>query len=155
MNDEHCHACGQRITGYRSAVSRGVADTLKKIYAFVLEKGLNVVHIEKELVQAGRITGNAGGNAQGHMVRLGLLAHIENEPGNYAITTKGVEFLNGTPIPKWVRVAKATKDKGSHIVEHAEETCTIRDFDRKGEYWEIPGFEIKEGRIIQAPILEL
>ena len=151
--DEYCPHCYQKIGGYQSSVSKGVVETLKRIYGVVEKKGLNIVHIEKEMVQEGLLTGNQAGNKT-HMVRLGLLAHIEGEPGNYALTTKAVNFLNGEPIPRRVKVEKATAKGGSRTVSHSEEMCTIRDF-KGGEYWIVPGFEIREGRIIQARMLEI
>lgn len=153
MKDEHCPHCGQRM-GYRSSVSRGTADVLKMIFKKVTEKDTNAVHIEKELVQTGRLTGNQGRNCT-HMVRLGLIAHIKGEPGNYCLTNKGIDFLNGLPIPKYVTVEKRTAGHGSRTVTHSEETCTIKDFNRKGEYWEVPGFEIKEGRVIPPNAIEI
>ena len=142
-----CHACGQRI-GYRSAVSRGTVVTLQKIRDFVEDKGVNAVHIEKEMVQAGKLTGTQMGNAKGHMVRLGLLAHV-GEPGNYCLTDMAMKFLAGAPIRKEVTVKKRTEDKGSHTVEGSVETCVIGDFRKKGDYWEVPGFEIRSGSVIR------
>lgn len=128
---------------------------LKRIYRFIERKGINAVHIEKEMVQTGMLTGNQKGNAVGHMVRLGLLAHIEGEPGNFCLTRKAVDFLNGQPIPKYAEVAKRTGEHGSRTVSHSEETCTIKDFNRAGDYWEVPGFEIREGRIIPPEAVEI
>jgi len=115
------------------------------------EKGINAIHIEKELVQRGKLTGNQGRNCI-HMTKLGLIAHIKDEPGNYCITTKGADFLNGKEISKSVTVKKRTESEGSRTTEHSNEMCTIHDFQGKGEYWEIPGFEIREGRIIPPKI---
>lgn len=150
MSDDRniCQSCGQRL-GYRSAVSRGTVVTLEKVKDFVEKKGINAVHIEKELVQQGILTGNQGGNAKGHMVRLGLLAHV-GEPGNYCLTTRALEFLAGAPIPKEVVVRKRTEAEGSHTEEPSAETCTIGQFRKKGDYWEVPGFEIREGRVIET-----
>jgi len=146
-NANICHACGQRI-GYRSAVSRGTVVTLQKIRDFVEDKGINAVHIEKEMVQVGKLTGTQMGNAKGHMVRLGLLAHV-GEPGNYCLTSMAMAFLAGAPIRKEVTVKKRTEEKGSHTVESSAETCTIADFRKKGDYWEVPGFEIHSGSVIR------
>jgi len=150
---EHCEHCGQSI-GYDSSVSKGTVWVLKTIYQKVAEKNVNAVHIEKELVQTGRLTGNQGRNCI-HMVRLGLIAHIDGEPGNYCLTRKGVAFLNGDAIPKRVSVSKKTIDHGSVTTTASDETCVIQDFNRKGEYWEVPGFEIQEGRIIQPNVVEI
>lgn len=147
MSDHNvCESCGQRLS-YRSSVSKGVVRALKTICKFVEGKGINAVHIEKELVQGGILTGNQGRNAT-HMVRLGLLAHLE-EPGNYCLTAKAMGFLNGNPIPKYAEVSKRTEGKGSHTVQSSGEDCTIRDFT-KGEEWEVPGFEIRSGHVIKG-----
>lgn len=140
--------------GYRSGVSRGTVKVLKMIFKKVAEKDTNAIHIEKELVQRGFLTGNEGRNCT-HMVRLGPIAHVEGEPGNYCLTRKGVDFLNGNPIPKYVTVAKRTESHGSRTVTHSEETCVIQDFNKAGEYWEVPGFEIKEGRVIPPNAIEI
>lgn len=153
--DEFCESCGQKTSGYRSAVSKGTVAVLKKIYHFVEKKGLNTVHLVKEMGAAGILSANEVGNANSHMVRQGLLAHIESEPGNFALTAKAVGFLNGAAISKWVRVAKRTKGNPAKTIETSQEICVISDFDRGGEYWEVPGFEIKEGRIIRPPTMVL
>lgn len=147
-DDNVCGACGQRL-GYKSSMSKGIVAVLKLVMQKVEEKGLNVVHIEKEMVQTSILTGNQGRNAT-HMVRLGLLAHIDGETGNYCLTRKAMEFLNGDPVPKWVEVSKRREGEGSRTVAHSDETCVVSDFAGKNEYWEVPGFEIKEGRIIKG-----
>ena len=153
IEQEFCPHCGQRM-GYRSSVSRGTVAVLKTIFKQIAAKDTNAIHIEKELVQRGYLTGNQGRNCT-HMVRLGLLAHVDGEPGNYCLTRKAVDFLNGAPIPKYATVSKRTEAHGSKTIITSEETCTIRDFDQVSEYWEVPGFEIKEGRIIPPNVIEI
>ncbi len=142
-----CQSCGQRLS-YKGSVSRGTVQTLRAIAKFIEQKGINIVHLEKEMVQMGRLTGNQSGNAKGHMVRLGLLAHLKEEPGNYCLTEKAMGFLNGMPIPRHVSVSKRTEVKGSHTVTHSDEMCTVNQFNKAGDYWEVPGFEIRAGRVI-------
>ncbi len=146
LEENVCPHCGQRIA-YRSAVSKGHVRVLRVIVKLIQQKGVNVVHVEKELVQAGLLTGNQGRNCT-HMVRLGLLAHLQGETGNYVLTDKAMRFLNGEPIPKYVIVSKRTEGKGSHTVTHSKELVSISAFSKKGEEWEVPGFEIKAGRVI-------
>lgn len=147
-NPHVCASCGQ-TTAYRSAMSRGIVITLQTIREYIEEKGVNAVHLEKELVQTGRLTGNQKGNAAAHMVRLGLLAHLD-EPGNFCLTERAMRFLAGMPIPREAFVAKRTEHKGSHTIETSEETCTIKDFRKDGDYWTVPGFEIRSGRVMQG-----
>jgi len=150
MSDiEHafCESCGQRI-GYRSTVSKGIVKILEKVAEAIEEKGINVIHVRKELVDTGKMSLTQHNNLT-HLTRLGLLANVDGEVGNYLITAKGMHFLNGGRIPREVTVQKATKDKGSHVIDRSDETCSIHDFMGKGEYWIVPGFEIREGRIIK------
>lgn len=144
-----CPTCHQSIA-YKSAVNRGLCEALKKILAYIEKKGVNAVHLRKELSSQGVITDSQHRNIEAHGVRLGLVAHIENEPGNYCLTTKGMDFLNGEPIPRYAMVQKRTEDAGSHTILVSAETCTMRDFLRKGDYWEVPGVYIQEGRVIKA-----
>ena len=132
--------------GYKSSVSRGVVETLKKIVEAIKAKGINTIHIEKELVRTGILTGTQGKNAT-HIVKLGLLAHSPDEIGNYCITKKAMSFLNGEAIPKYVIVSKTNRSSGSRTVSQSEEMCTISNFT-DGVFWEVPEFEIREGRII-------
>lgn len=149
LDQEYCPHCGQKL-GYKSAISRGTVEVLKKISRVVDEKGINAVHIEKEMVQKGILTGNQGRNCT-HMVRHGLLAHIEGKAGNYCITRKGMGFLRGEAIPKFITVSKANQNEGSRTVDHGEEMVTIRQFSKSGEYWEVPNFDIREGQVIRTP----
>lgn len=150
MDDNNvCPTCHQRLA-YRSSVSRGIVHTLKQIATLVESKGVNAVHIEKEMVQKGLLTGNQGRNYT-HMVRHGLIAHVAGEPGNYALTRKAMGFLAGDPIPKTVVVSKRSEEGGSHTTGYGDEVCVISDFNGKGEYWTVPGFDIREGRVIREP----
>lgn len=142
----HCEACGQRL-GYGSRVSRGMAHIMQAMYRKAKEKNLNAVHIEKELMATGILTKSQAGNRT-HLVRLGLIIDLP-ETGNYAITRRGQDFLNGKPVPREAWTRKTTKDKHSHTVFSSDETVTVHDVLRKGEYWEVPGFTITEGRVIQ------
>lgn len=148
MTDEYCDHCGQRM-GYRSAVSKGLVRMLETIADAIEEKGVNVLNVKKELVDTGKLTVNQYTN-KSHLVRLGLLFCVEGEVGNFGLTSKAMGFLKGERIPREAVVEKATKDRGSRTVETSEETCTIHDFMEKGEYWIVPGFDIREGRVIKA-----
>lgn len=145
VENTHCETCGQRI-GYGSRVSRGTAHVMQAIYRRVKEKNLNAVHIEKELMAKGILTKTQAGNRT-HLVRLGLIIDLP-ETGNYAITRRGQDFLNGKPVPREAFTKKTTKDKHSHTLFTSDETITIHDVLKKGEYWEVPGFTISEGRVI-------
>lgn len=151
INDEKdenvCGECGQSLQ-YKSAVSRGTVAMLKAISAMVDRKGINVVHIQKELVKEGALTPNQAQNIT-HCVRLGLVAHVE-DAGNYCLTTKAMNFLNGEDIPKYAYVKKRTAEQGAHTEGSSEEMCNAKDFIKKGSYWEVPGFEIREGHVVRG-----
>lgn len=145
---ESCPECGQSLTT-TYAVSRGLRDTLKAMARFIEEKGENVAHIQKELMAQGIITHNQKDNLHTHGVYTGLVAHAD-EPGNYLITKRGWDFLDDKPVPKYAYAAKRTKEKGTHVIGHSEELCRASDFNRKGQYWEVPGFVIQEGRVLKS-----
>lgn len=144
---EVCDACGQSIN-YRSAVGRGIVEALKSMSKFIEKKGINAVHLHKELVIEKVWTEMQERNMTVHGVRLGLVFHIEDEVGNYGLTTKAMQFLAGENIPKYAYVKKRTEEQGSHTFGVSKQTCNVKDFTKKDAYWEVPGFEIQEGRVI-------
>lgn len=129
-------------------MSRGLRDTLRAVARFVEKKGINVAHMQKELVAEGYITPNQAANLWTHGIRLGIVAHVEGEPANYLITKRGFDFLNGEAIPKYAYSSKRTKEQGTRTTSTSEEMCVATDFNKKGEYWEVPNFEIQQGRVI-------
>ena len=146
---EVCPHCQQSLT-YELQMDRGSNDILKEIAKFVKIKGINAVHPAKEMMP-GILTGRQLDN----IVRLkfhGLIAHINNERGNFAITTKGINFLNDQPIPLSVIIKKRVAGKRAHVIAHSDETITISQIDKEwGPYWSANGYEIREGRIITTP----
>jgi len=142
----HCDHCGQSLYS-EYTISRGLRDALKKVARFIEVKGINIVHLQKEMVDTGWLTSNQSTNLRTHGIYTGIIAHAE-EVGNYLITQKGFRFLNGEEVTKSAWVLKRTKEKGSHVIFTPDEMCNVRQFDKKGEYWEVPNFEIREGRVI-------
>ena len=143
INEEYCECCGQK-KGYASKISRGHVVTLRAMERKVREKGSNIVNMKVELLEDGRIDVTQYGNRT-HMEKLGLIIHVET--GNFRITTRGWNFLKGLPVPAGVIVKKATKDEGSRTIGTLEETVTIEKFKKKGEYWDIPNYEIRHGKV--------
>lgn len=139
--------CGQSIGTFYS-MSRGLRDSLRAMSRFIEKKGINVAHMHKELVAERYLTTSQATNLWTHGVRLGVVAHVEDETGNYLITNRGFAFLNGEPIPKYAMATKRTRVKGTRTIETSVEKCVASDFNKKNEYWEVPGFEIREGRVI-------
>lgn len=140
---EVCGSCTQTKT-YVLSVDHGTVDILKAISRFVEKKGINIVHVEKEMVSGGFLTTNQYTNLK-RLTAHGLIAKAD-ERANYHITTKGHRFLQGEPIPKHAIMSKVTKKQIGYFQE--EETVTVGEFNGGGEYWEGANYEIREGRVI-------
>ena len=139
-----CECCDQ-TTDYVYALNKGTVHILKAFSRHVDLKGINMVHIEKELVNNG-ITGNQYANVK-ILTAHGLLAKAKDEAGNYVITRKGLDFLQGKTVAKYAIVSKALKRQIGYW-NPEEEVCSIKNFNT-GEYWEGVNYEIKEGRVIR------
>jgi hypothetical protein len=144
-----CECCGQ-TQEYVVAISKGIVLVLKKFSQHVKSKGVNVVHIEKEMVAPRIITNNQYANVK-ILTAHGLLAKAKGEAGNYVLTRKGLEFLKGThPVPKYAIISKVEKRMMGYHDEEFE--VHISDFDKDSEFWEGVGYDIKHGRVINEPI---
>lgn len=143
---ETCPYCGQSLT-YELDIDKGSVETLKTIARFIEKKGINAVHLTKELEHNG-LTSHQIGNIS-RLRFQGLVAKIEGEAGNYCITRKGFEFLSGEEVPRTAIIKKGTQHNKPHTLGYGEEICSIKDFDKQwGEYWQGSGYEIKQGRVI-------
>jgi len=145
-----CESCGQTLY-YESRLAKGNAVMLMKMARFVKEKGINVFHMRKEMLENDRkwITASEFEN-RAHMVYLGLIAY-HGEQGNYVITRRGYDFLAGKAVPRIAFLKKLGVDKDGEgkVVGHSEETVTIDKFDKEwGPWWHVNGFDVKEGRVI-------
>lgn len=135
-----CECCGQTLD-YDLPLSKGLVIMLLKIYNFGKAKGLNAVHLRKEM-EGNTLTSNEVGNAS-HLIFHGLLKDLE-EAGNVAITKKGFDFLNGLEVEKTVIIKKG---KYEVIGYHNPEIKTsIRKLLKSDLYWE--GGYVKVGNII-------
>ena len=143
INEQYCECCSQKI-GYASKISRGHVVTLRAMAQKIKEKMNNVINMKVELLEEGRIDVTQYGNRT-HMEKLGLIIHVDT--GNFRITRRGWDLLNGPQVPAGVIVAKATKTQGSRTVGVTEEMVTISKFQKPGEYWEVPGVEIRHGQV--------
>lgn len=115
---------------------------LVEIYNFIQRKGLNAVHLRKEM-EGSILTSNQVGNAS-HLIFHGLLKDL-SEAGNVAITQKGYDFLRGQDIPKMVIIYKGRKQiKGFY---QPAGMTNIKKLIKKPNYWE--GEYVKTGEIIQ------
>jgi len=148
---QHCPYCGHKLT-YEIDIDKGTVESLKTIAKFIKDKGINAVHLTKELL-GDRLTNYQIGNipkARFH----GLVAKIKDHPGNYCLTTKGLDFLNGKDIPRSAIIKKAIKDSPAYTYGYGIETVSINSFLKNWDlYWASNGYNIKEGRVInKAPV---
>lgn len=142
-----CNECGQTTT-YLIAIDRGTVDIVRQIAMFIGKKGINAVHPRKEM-EGSYLTSNQVGNLSRPRLH-GLIAKVRGESGNYCLTKKGAEFLNGEIVPKIAIVQKANRNEERRTIGYLdgeENTCVIGDFN-KGEYWQGIGYVIKEGEVI-------
>lgn len=125
-----CPCCHQRLT-YELAIDRGTVDTLKTIASYIKKKGINAVHLAKELQGKG-LTNYQIGNVS-RLRFHGLIAKIKGEAGNYCLTRKGIDFLNSREIPRVALIQKSQEGYGAKLLEYGDEMCTIQDFN-SGQY---------------------
>jgi len=117
------------------------------ISEFIEKKGVNVVHPQKELFAQGLFTVAQRVN----MTVLGDhgLVAKHTEHGNWVLTRRGVEFLNGSIIWKVVAVEKATKKTLGHI--ESEGKTTLKELlGKDAPYWQGLGYTIESGRVVRA-----
>jgi hypothetical protein len=159
---EVCECCGQ-TTQLLYPIDAGTADIVKAVAVAVGNKGINMVHLRKELevdakewnygrmLREGVLTSNHIGNGT-RPRKHGLIAFAsidgKREIGNYLLTKKGAAFLRGESVPKYAIQNKVT----GHIEGYWKPNVyrvTIHDLWRKDtDRWEGIDFDIEEGRII-------
>ena len=135
-----CECCGQSME-YILGLDKGTAHIVKQFARFISEKGINIANPNHELkntwltdVEVGNIT-----RATAH----GLLARVDGDTGNYALTNKGQDFLRGSVVPKYAIMSKVDKRQIGYLEEY---TVTVHELDK---YWEGINYEIKQGRVIK------
>ena len=148
-NEEVCTLCGQSIT-YLLPIDRGTVDILVAVVKCIEKKGMNCVHLTKEVLAQGFFkTPHQSGNITRPRAH-GLVAPVKGDhlKGNFCVTDKGLDFLRGEKIPKYAILSK--KDKRT-LGYFEPETLTVQiDQFRKGDdYWEGVGFEIRAGKVVK------
>lgn len=141
---DKCECCEQTTT-YALAIDKGSVKIVKQIAKFIEKKGINIVHPRKELEGNG-LSSNEVGNLSRPRFH-GLIAKVNGRPGNYCMTRKGSNFLNGAVVP---RVAIISKAEGKQIgyFKPSEVQCIVENF-YTGEYWEGINYDIREGQVIK------
>ena len=155
-----CDHCGLQTT-YPLAVDRGTALIVKALSVAIRNKGINIVHPRKEMevsrkdwsfarcINEGKVTSSMICNFIRPKTH-GLIAPVKGEAGNWCLTKKGLAFLQGEPILKYVIARKTSKKTGrSHNGGYwGTEMVTIDQFNKGGDFWEPIGYTIQEGRVV-------
>lgn len=142
-----CECCGL-TTNYLLAIDKGTIEILKAVSRAIGDKGINIVHANKELIEDGYLTPLQRGNMSRPRAH-GLIAMVkgENMKGNYLLTSKGAKFLRGEiRIPKYAIMNKVTSHQDGYFEPERYEVG-VHDF-MDGEYWEGIGFNIEQGRVV-------
>jgi len=153
---ERCECCGQTTT-YILQVTLGVVQVIRAISSAIHRKGINHIHPRKEMetsekmpgdvrMAEGKLTSNEVGNLSKARFH-GLIARVKDNPGNYCLTDKGVDFLNGEDVPKFAIISKEHKRQVGYYKEE-EFTCNIKELIGT-DYWVGIGFEIREGKVVE------
>lgn len=138
-----CEHCGQYVD-YTDTLSKGLARCLLKIKAYTDKKGLNAVHLQKELGNT-RIMTQEEVNNSGKLKQHGLLNKLP-EAGNYEISDQGYAFLRGASVPKTIIIKKGSDEFiGFH---NPEVVVTIKSLLKEDIYWKGDYFEIVTGEIL-------
>lgn len=138
-----CECCGQSLYT-TSKLSKGNAEMMISIQKFIGQKGINVFHPKKELLDGSFITANQRGNIS-HLGNHGLIAK-HHEAGNWVLTTKGLDFLKGVPVKKTAVIEKSSKTTVGYLT--SDGFVTIQELMKSQPYWDVHNFEVKDGKVI-------
>lgn len=157
---EKCSCCRQTLT-YLVPVDKGTVEIVRAIAFAVQKKGINIIHPRREMEVSGHtyedwenlsmqglITSNQVGNLSKARFH-GLIARVKDNPGNYCLTDKGLEFLRGEPVPKYAVVQKSTHTQIGYW-RPEEYRVSTRDFRADCASWETGlYFQIIQGRVVK------
>ena len=143
---QKCECCGQTKT-YVLPIDRGTADIVRALAHAVRLKGVNAVHVQKEMEvpmkEANPIYGTVTSNQVNNLSRPrfhGLIAFVRGERGVYCLTRKGAAFLRGEAIHKWAIVSKVEKHQVGYWYAYgpgdSRNMVTIAELGLSPEYWE-------------------
>lgn len=137
-----CLHCGASMRVWKHSLTPGLINCLIKFIGAIKSKGVNSIHLQKEV----ELTKNEYNNFQ-KLHYFGLVAKDRNKPGYWVITRLGGEFLrNEKPLQKF---ALSFHDK---LVERQGPALTIsehlRDNAHDPLYWQqMFDYEILNGRL--------
>lgn len=160
---EVCTCCGQTTT-YILGIDQGTVDIVKAVSIAIQRKGINMIHPWKEMQAPKSKLDYVTITLEGLLTPMqltnlsrarahGLIAHVHDQHGNYCMTTKGAQFLNGCEIDRYAIMSKSEGHQIGYF-EPGKHMVTVKSFQRKGEpYWQGINYDIIEGRIItELPI---
>ena len=142
---KYCPHCEQKMT-YELNVDKGSVETLETISRFIKQKGINCIHVSKEI--GNRLSNYQIGNLS--ILRFhGLIEKVKGHPGNYCLTTKGLDFGNGkVSIIKTAIIQKGKKSEPPHLLGYVGDVVNIKDSSSSQEpYWNM---KVKEGQILTS-----
>jgi len=152
--------CGQTLE-YLLPMDRGTAEIVVAIGAAVRRKGINAIHLTKEMEvphdewtferakTEGVLTSTQIGNAS-RAHRHGLIAAIKGKRGNWCLTTKGGHFLSHKRVARYAIVSKVTGHQDGYFEPEAL-TITIDEALGQNRRWEGIDYEIDEGMVLRVP----
>lgn len=143
-----CGHCGQ-TTQYEMRIDRGSALIVLAVGNAVRAKDKNLVHLLGESVQSpkeggyetwremvadGRMTFRMVCNAS-RPVRFGLIRPVKQGSGEYFLTPRGAQFLQGKPVPRRAVIDKKTHHKLYYRIE--EDVVTIGELlGKDADFWD-------------------
>lgn len=138
---EKCPHCGASLKSFWHTLTPGLVATLRKFIEAVKSKGMNKIHLQKDM----SLSKNEYNNFQ-KLRYFGLVAKCKDEKGSYLITRNGGSFLrNKLAMPKKIQTFR------NKIVAKLDVYVKISDFykGRDEEYWEKEFcFDIFQGKLL-------
>lgn len=156
-----CPHC-QQTKNYLLSLDRGTALIMVALGHAVRRLGRNRVHLQREMECARGQFPNVqkmvqNGYLDSVMVRNvpraryhGLVAFADREggTGEYLLTRKGSEFLQGAEVPRCAIIDKTTHHNAGYWDELGDRT-TLLQLLRESQNWIVPSLEIPKGGLSQ------
>lgn len=140
--DEKCPFCGAKKKMYWHNLSAGLVQTLAKFAQAIKVKGVNDIHVGKDLV-----LDNAAYNNFNKLKYWGLVVKT-GVGGHWKLTEKGTLFLQNK-----IAINKRVKTFRNKVEEKDENRVTVQDClnGYHDTYWQQEfGFDIRLGRVVPA-----
>lgn len=144
MENTKCECCGASLKAYWHTLTPGLVSTLIRMIQAVKTKGVNEIHLQKEV----EMTKNQYNNFQ-KLRFFGLVAKVRNDDsthktGYWLITNRGGEFLRGK-----ISIPRRVKTFRNQVEDHDPETVFIYRYLNQFPWFETEfQFEIVDGKVI-------